>query len=104
LNIQVNPNPSNGVFNLTMNTSVNGQIVVTDATGRIIATQSMSGTSSTIDLTNSVTGIYYFTIQFNDSEKVIKNAQLWFEKINQHSPKLASERIWDAIAKIIDKD
>jgi hypothetical protein len=72
LNIQVNPNPSNGVFNLTMNTSVNGQIVVTDATGRIIATQSMSGTSSTIDLTNSVTGIYYFTIQFNDSEKVIR--------------------------------
>ena len=40
----------------------------------------------------------------HDSEKVIKNAQLWFEKINQHSPELASERIWDAIAKIIDKD
>lgn len=40
----------------------------------------------------------------DDSEKVIKNAQLWFEKINQHSPELASERIWDAIAKIIDKD
>jgi hypothetical protein len=40
----------------------------------------------------------------HDSEKVIKNAQLWFQKINQHSPELASERIWDAIAKIIDKD
>ncbi|KAB1155868.1 glycosyltransferase family protein [Flavobacterium luteum] len=40
----------------------------------------------------------------DDSEKVIKNAQLWFEKINQHPPELASERIWDAIAKIIDKD
>ena len=40
----------------------------------------------------------------DNSEKVIQNAQLWFEKINQHPPELASERIWDAIEKIIDKD
>lgn len=42
-----------------------------------------------------------------DSEKVIENAQLWFEKINQHSPEFASERIWEAISKIVkttDKD
>ena len=40
----------------------------------------------------------------DDSEKVIKNTQQWFEIINQHPPEKASERIWDAIAKIIDKD
>jgi hypothetical protein len=72
LNIQVNPNPSNGLFNLTMNTSVNGVITITDATGRIIGTESINGTSSVVDLTNSVTGIYYFKLQFNDSEKVIR--------------------------------
>jgi hypothetical protein len=36
----------------------------------------------------------------NDSESVIKNAQKWFEKINQHPPQLASERIWTAINEI----
>jgi hypothetical protein len=36
-----------------------------------------------------------------DSVKVIENAQLWFEKINQHSPEFASERIWEAISKVI---
>ena len=37
----------------------------------------------------------------NDSEKVIVNAQKWFEKINLHPAELASERIWSAIEKII---
>jgi hypothetical protein len=36
----------------------------------------------------------------SDSEEVIKNAQKWFEKINQHPPQLASERIWNAINEI----
>lgn len=36
----------------------------------------------------------------NDSEEVIGNAQKWFEKINQHPPQKASERIWSAINEI----
>jgi hypothetical protein len=41
----------------------------------------------------------------NTTDKsIIENAQQWFEIINQHPPEKASERIWDAIAKIIDKD
>jgi hypothetical protein len=36
----------------------------------------------------------------NDSKTVIENAQKWFEKINQHPPQLASERIWNAINEI----
>ena len=40
----------------------------------------------------------------NDTDMtVIENAQHWFEKINQHSPQKASERIWDAIGKIISE-
>lgn len=38
----------------------------------------------------------------NDSQKVIKNAQKWFEKINQHPAELASSRIWEAIEEIIE--
>lgn len=36
----------------------------------------------------------------SESTKVIDNAQKWFEKINQHPPQLASERIWNAINEI----
>jgi hypothetical protein len=36
----------------------------------------------------------------SESGNVIENAQKWFEKINQHPPQLASERIWNAITKI----
>jgi hypothetical protein len=70
--VEVKPNPSNGLFNLTMNTTVNGSITITDATGRIIGTQTINGISSVIDLTNSVTGIYYLTVQINEFEKVIR--------------------------------
>lgn len=35
-----------------------------------------------------------------EAQKVVANAQLWFEKINQHPANEASKRIWDGIAKI----
>jgi hypothetical protein len=38
-----------------------------------------------------------------DSTSIIANAQKWFEKINQHPPQQASERIWKAIEEIIEK-
>ena len=55
-----------------MSTVGNGVITITDATGRIIGAQSFTGTSSIIDLTNSVTGVYYFTIQMEEIEKVVR--------------------------------
>jgi hypothetical protein len=72
LSIQVNPNPSTGLFNLTVNSTANGVITITDATGRIVGTQIITGASSVIDLTNSVTGIYYFNVQIGESEKVVR--------------------------------
>ena len=36
----------------------------------------------------------------NEANKVLENAHQWFEKINQHPPQLASERIWNAINEI----
>jgi hypothetical protein len=72
LSIQVNPNPSTGLFNLTVNSTANGVITITDATGRIVGTQIITGASSVIDLTNSVTGIYYLNVQIGESEKVVR--------------------------------
>lgn len=37
------------------------------------------------------------------TEKVVQNAQKWFDIINQHPPQLASERIWNAISSILKK-
>lgn len=39
----------------------------------------------------------------SDSEQVVANAKQWFEKITQHPPQLASERIWNAINQICKK-
>lgn len=39
----------------------------------------------------------------NDAANVIKEAQKWFEKINQHPPQEASKRIWNAISEICKK-
>ena len=39
----------------------------------------------------------------DEAQKVVANAQLWFEKINQHPANEASKRIWDGIAKICNK-
>ncbi len=72
LNIQVSPNPSNGIFNLTLNTSVEGVIWITDAMGRFVGTQTLSGASSVIDLSNTVTGIYYLSVKVNGMDKVIR--------------------------------
>lgn len=39
----------------------------------------------------------------SNNESTIKEAQKWFEKINQHPPELASERIWNALEEICKK-
>jgi hypothetical protein len=70
--VQVQPNPSLGVFNILLGKNANGTLVITDATGRIIATETINGSTKTIDLTSAVTGIYYFTIQTDNLEKVIR--------------------------------
>ena len=38
-----------------------------------------------------------------NNEVMVHNANQWFEKINQHPPQKASERIWNAISNIIEK-
>jgi hypothetical protein len=37
-----------------------------------------------------------------EANDIVVNAQLWFEKINQYPPELASERMWQVIEDIIN--
>ena len=70
--VQVQPNPSTGLFNIIFGENTIGTVIITDATGRIIGTEVVNGSTKAIDLTSAVTGIYYFTIQTDNLEKVIR--------------------------------
>ena len=70
--VQVLPNPSTGLFNILFGENTIGTVIITDATGRIIGTEVVNGSTKAIDLTSAVTGIYYFTIQTDNLEKVIR--------------------------------
>lgn len=72
----VYPNPSNGVFNIANEGSVEVfNYEVTDIEGRIIATKeaAINGTSTTeIDLTGKVTGVYMIRVYNDNAEKVFR--------------------------------
>ncbi|MEN9401293.1 MAG: hypothetical protein RL632_2396, partial [Bacteroidota bacterium] len=70
--ISVSPNPSWGMFNITSDQVLIGALTVTDASGRIIATEALNGLTKTIDLSSAVTGVYYFTINTDATQKVIR--------------------------------
>jgi hypothetical protein len=70
--ISVQPNPSWGMFNITSDKVLIGTLTVTDASGRIIATEALNGLTKTIDLSSAVTGVYYFTISSDATQKVIR--------------------------------
>lgn len=55
-----------------------------------------------IDSPDSITGIIKKGMATNPS--VIKDAQQWFEIINQHPPQEASKRIWEGIKTVICKE
>ncbi len=72
----VYPNPSNGVFNIANEGSAEVfNYEVTDIEGRIIATKeaAINGTSTTeIDLTGKVTGVYMIRVYNDNAEKVFR--------------------------------
>jgi hypothetical protein len=70
--ISVKPNPSWGMFNLSSDQVLIGTLTITDASGRIIGTEALNGLTKTIDLTSAVTGVYYFTINTDSTQKVIR--------------------------------
>jgi hypothetical protein len=72
LSVEVYPNPSSGIFNIFMNVNSGGELTITDATGRTIQNSTFEGTSTVVDISESVTGIYYITLKANSNEQVIR--------------------------------
>jgi hypothetical protein len=56
--VQVFPNPSTRIFNITYGIELTGKIEVFDAFGRIVKIQSVSGSETSIDLGGQAPGVY----------------------------------------------
>lgn len=70
--INVFPNPSNGVFNVLVNTPYD-RLTVTDISGRVIITQDKAANSTTsIDLSSYDNGIYFIEIMSKEKRVVKK--------------------------------
>ena len=69
--IIVKPNPSTGIFQLLSDQFLNGDLVITDATGRVVSKEKLSQ-AMTIDISDVSQGIYYFNVITLDSNRVIR--------------------------------
>ena len=65
------PNPSNGIFTLKNPSLIDGVIVITDGSGRIIYESSLDASEKSIDISKVSLGIYYLNIK-SDNNKVIR--------------------------------
>ena len=65
------PNPSNGIFKLKNPSLIDGVIVITDGSGRIIYQSSLNASEKSIDISKVSLGIYYLNIK-SDNNKVIR--------------------------------
>ena len=66
------PNPSNGIFTLKNPSLIDGVIVITDGSGRIIYESSLDASEKSIDISNASLGIYYLNIKSENNNKVIR--------------------------------
>jgi PKD repeat protein len=73
-NITLYPNPSNGVFTLTLNNPVDViEASVTNTLGQIIKTESAKNTSQLmVDLSGMSKGIYYLAVTTNTGKNILK--------------------------------
>ncbi len=73
--VKVNPNPSNGIFNIDFTSDISCKLTVLDASGRVVTNSNITGDLS-LDLSFVVTGVYYIQLnndEFNTIIRVIKN-------------------------------
>ena len=56
--LSIYPNPSAGIFNISLPDAKAGKIVVTDLAGKVIATQQFPGQETSIDMQHASKGIY----------------------------------------------
>lgn len=73
-NISLSPNPSNGLFTIALNNSVDViDASVTNTLGQIVKTETVKNTSLlTIDLSGMSKGIYYLTVTTDTEKHILK--------------------------------
>jgi hypothetical protein len=64
-NVQVYPNPSNGIFTLANTQLTNAEYTVLDLNGRVLKNGALQGTQVNIDLTENPSGIYVLQVTSN---------------------------------------
>ncbi len=68
--LRVYPNPNNGLFTIELNTS--SQIIVTNALGQVIITETLETGKHDLDIHNQCTGVYFVKVIQNDKQQIIK--------------------------------
>lgn len=72
LTINVYPNPSNGVINVSFSEVMQGEIKVFDAIGKLIVNQPINKLIETIDLDDEERGVYFLTIENENYKRTIR--------------------------------
>lgn len=71
--MNIYPNPSNGIFNYTMsNVSETVIMTISDLSGRVVANDMIATEKGTIDLTTYETGVYILNIQIGDASSSVR--------------------------------
>jgi hypothetical protein len=78
INLAIAPNPSSGVFNYELESSIIGQLQVLDLNGRIVFEQNISSSMSSIDLSHLDNAVYL--LQLIDSGVVVATEKLVLQK------------------------
>ena len=74
--IRISPNPSKGIFHLTMPSEMKGVVEIRSIEGRLLQTHALSSTEESIDLSSYASGVYFIEVKtkegFHQVEKLIK--------------------------------
>jgi hypothetical protein len=70
--IQLIPNPSNGLFEIKLNSPSTGKIVISDLNGKTIKTLIFTGEKIAIDAHDLINGTYLIKIEINSSIQILR--------------------------------
>jgi hypothetical protein len=70
ININVYPNPSNGIFHIELNTD--SKVSITNTLGQTIVNENLHSGKHELDIYNQANGIYFVKVVQNNNQQIIK--------------------------------